>query len=224
VGPCPVCEEIESFFQGIEGFAFVPRCHNRVVCSWRDKSTLRQVIFDYDFIHDIVKPLAVVAPYAKINHPSIQGGRSEIGNEGHTDVADHRSLCLLRLSWIDLPHPAIAPWVETFIEEAASFPHGRHDDQVDAITQALNRLRSNKGIFSVPESQIIVNPFDTSAAWPRAFALVVTPAAVADSVSVGELIVSALSVSPSKALARPKSSTFTTPSGVILMFAGFRSR
>lgn len=47
------------------------------------------------------------------------------------------------------------------------------------MTQALNRLRSNKGIFSVPESQIIVNPFDSSAAWPRAFALVVTPTAVA---------------------------------------------
>ena len=30
--------------------------------------------------------------------------------------------------------------------------------------------------------------------------------------------------SPATALARPKSSTFTTPSGVILMFAGFRSR
>ena len=30
--------------------------------------------------------------------------------------------------------------------------------------------------------------------------------------------------SPPTALARPKSSTFTTPSGVILMFAGFRSR
>jgi hypothetical protein len=30
--------------------------------------------------------------------------------------------------------------------------------------------------------------------------------------------------SPSKALARPKSRIFTTPSRVILMFAGFRSR
>ena len=39
-----------------------------------------------------------------------------------------------------LPHPAIAPWVEAFIEECAAFPNGRHDDQVDQMTQALVRL------------------------------------------------------------------------------------
>jgi len=39
-----------------------------------------------------------------------------------------------------LPHPHIAPWVDAFIEECASFPAGRHDDQVDQMTQALNRL------------------------------------------------------------------------------------
>ncbi|MBS1983424.1 MAG: phage terminase large subunit [Bdellovibrionales bacterium] len=39
-----------------------------------------------------------------------------------------------------LPHPSIAPWVDDFIEECASFPNGRHDDQVDAATQALLRL------------------------------------------------------------------------------------
>lgn len=46
-----------------------------------------------------------------------------------------------------LPHPAIAPWVaslhgedrnkESFVEEAASFPFGKYNDQVDAMTQAL---------------------------------------------------------------------------------------
>ena len=41
-----------------------------------------------------------------------------------------------------LPHPAIAPWVEAFVEECATFPNGRHDDQVDQISQALNRLRT----------------------------------------------------------------------------------
>ncbi len=40
-----------------------------------------------------------------------------------------------------LPHPAIAPWVDGFIDECASFPNGKHDDQVDQMTQALNRLR-----------------------------------------------------------------------------------
>jgi predicted phage terminase large subunit-like protein len=37
--------------------------------------------------------------------------------------------------------PAGAPWVPGFIEEAAAFPNGAHDDQVDAMTQALNYIR-----------------------------------------------------------------------------------
>ena len=39
-----------------------------------------------------------------------------------------------------LPDPEIKPWVYDFIEEAASFPHGANDDQVDAMSQALSRL------------------------------------------------------------------------------------
>ncbi len=39
-----------------------------------------------------------------------------------------------------LPSPEIAAWVGGFVEEAAAFPNGTHDDQVDACTQALNRL------------------------------------------------------------------------------------
>jgi predicted phage terminase large subunit-like protein len=41
---------------------------------------------------------------------------------------------------IYLPHPAMAPWIEAFIEECAAFPHARHDDQVDAMSQALLRF------------------------------------------------------------------------------------
>jgi predicted phage terminase large subunit-like protein len=39
-----------------------------------------------------------------------------------------------------LPHPAFAPWVNGFIEECSSFPNGRNDDDVDAMSQALTRL------------------------------------------------------------------------------------
>lgn len=39
-----------------------------------------------------------------------------------------------------LPAPELCPWVEDLVEEAAAFPTGTHDDQVDAMTQALNRL------------------------------------------------------------------------------------
>jgi predicted phage terminase large subunit-like protein len=39
-----------------------------------------------------------------------------------------------------LPEVKLAPWVADLIDEAASFPNGAHDDQVDAMTQALNRI------------------------------------------------------------------------------------
>jgi predicted phage terminase large subunit-like protein len=39
-----------------------------------------------------------------------------------------------------LPHPEWAPWVNDFIEECVQFPNGAHDDQVDAMTQAILRL------------------------------------------------------------------------------------
>ena len=41
-----------------------------------------------------------------------------------------------------LPHPALVPWVDAFIEECAVFPNGKHDDQVDQMSQALNRLNT----------------------------------------------------------------------------------
>jgi predicted phage terminase large subunit-like protein len=45
-----------------------------------------------------------------------------------------------------LPHPLRAHWVEDFIEECAAFPQGRYDDQVDAMSQALLRTRSEPRI------------------------------------------------------------------------------
>ncbi|PWV90246.1 putative phage terminase large subunit-like protein [Paenibacillus cellulosilyticus] len=37
--------------------------------------------------------------------------------------------------------PEGAAWVSDFVEECAAFPRGAHDDQVDAMTQAINRLQ-----------------------------------------------------------------------------------
>src|SRR5690625_366178 len=37
--------------------------------------------------------------------------------------------------------PAGAPWLTEFLSEFRSFPTGKHDDQVDAATQALSRIR-----------------------------------------------------------------------------------
>ena len=56
---------------------------------------------------------------------------------------------------IYLPHPDCAPWVKDFIEECAAFPNGAHDDQVDAMTQALLRWRmaqNQQTVVYYPES------------------------------------------------------------------------
>lgn len=39
-----------------------------------------------------------------------------------------------------LPNTELAPWVDDFVEECAVFPKGAHDDQVDAMSQALSRM------------------------------------------------------------------------------------
>jgi len=44
-----------------------------------------------------------------------------------------------------LPHPGIAPWVDGFLEEIRVFGKGVHDDQVDAMSQALGRLAARVG-------------------------------------------------------------------------------
>jgi predicted phage terminase large subunit-like protein len=46
---------------------------------------------------------------------------------------------LIEAGNVYLPHPQLAPWVNGLIEECAAFPNGAHDDQVDAMTQALLR-------------------------------------------------------------------------------------
>jgi len=46
---------------------------------------------------------------------------------------------LIEAGNVYLPHPLYAPWVNDFIEECAAFPNGAHDDQVDAMTQAIIR-------------------------------------------------------------------------------------
>ena len=35
--------------------------------------------------------------------------------------------------------PIRAPWLDEFRKEVLAFPHGRHDDQVDALSQGLHR-------------------------------------------------------------------------------------
>jgi len=102
-------------------------------------------------------------------------GLIEVTPEGGKIARAHAVSPMAESGNVYLPHPSIAPWVEGFMEEAASFPTGRHDDQVDAMTQALNRLRQGGGKFHIPESQIVIDPFMIPEGWPRAFGMAMGP-------------------------------------------------
>lgn len=106
-------------------------------------------------------------------------GLIEVTPEGGKIARAHAVSPQVEAGNIYLPHPACAPWIAAFVEETAAFPNGRYDDQVDAMTQALNRMRTSHGNFSVPESQIVEEPFRIPEEWPRAFGMAVTPNAVA---------------------------------------------
>lgn len=58
--------------------------------------------------------------------------------DGGKEARAHAVNPLIEAGNVHLPESA--PWVGEFLEEAAAFPNGKHDDQVDAMTQALNRL------------------------------------------------------------------------------------
>lgn len=44
-----------------------------------------------------------------------------------------------------LPNPEIYSWVEDFIDECAKFPNAKHDDDVDAMSQALIKFEESEG-------------------------------------------------------------------------------
>lgn len=50
-------------------------------------------------------------------------------------------------------------WVHDFVEECASFPNSKHDDQVDAMSQALNRLYYYYGELPPPKEKPLPFPF-----------------------------------------------------------------
>lgn len=58
---------------------------------------------------------------------------------------------------VHVPSVELAPWVDGLIEESVAFPRGRHDDQVDAMTQAINRLLLNP---LLADEDIITDPDD----------------------------------------------------------------
>lgn len=59
---------------------------------------------------------------------------------------------LMQAGNVHLPDPSIAPWIGEYMEELCVFPNGKHDDQVDSTTQALDQLSSGMRTDFMPLS------------------------------------------------------------------------
>jgi len=82
-----------------------------------------------------------------------------VNPEGGKLSRAHAVSALVEAGNVYVPHPATAPWVEEFLEECTMFPAGRHDDQVDAMTQALRRVQGMEPqvqMFLDPETGVLV--------------------------------------------------------------------
>jgi len=55
-------------------------------------------------------------------------------------------------------------WLQPFLDECMQFPAGEHDDQIDAMTQALDYLR-NKGGASWTGSMIVGESIASKGDW-----------------------------------------------------------
>jgi predicted phage terminase large subunit-like protein len=65
------------------------------------------------------------------------------------DKVARANACLGLLESGNVMFPATSPWMNKFVEEVTRFPEAEHDDQVDAMTQALNHLKERETEVSV---------------------------------------------------------------------------
>ena len=71
-------------------------------------------------------------------------GLIPVNPEGGKEARAHAVSPQIEAGNVYVLDPEVAPWVGGFIDECAAFPQGAHDDQVDAMTQALVRLGQRK--------------------------------------------------------------------------------
>lgn len=64
--------------------------------------------------------------------------------DGSKTARAHAVTTLFEAGNVYFPSPEIAPWVKQFAAELAEFPASAHDDQVDAMTQALRDMHQRK--------------------------------------------------------------------------------
>lgn len=65
--------------------------------------------------------------------------------------------------------PRGVDWVHDFVEECASFPNGKNDDQVDQMSQALHRFIYFQGNLPAPPKPPTPFPFQTAQPYEGGF-------------------------------------------------------
>jgi predicted phage terminase large subunit-like protein len=64
-------------------------------------------------------------------------GMEPVDPEGGKEARAEAIAYIQEAGAVYLPHPMLHPWVQELVDEAAGFPAGTNDDQVDALSQAL---------------------------------------------------------------------------------------
>jgi predicted phage terminase large subunit-like protein len=75
-----------------------------------------------DMPQGMTRPIGVKPEGSKVDRMAAQSAKIEAGH-------------------VHLPHSA--PWLGEFLTELLSFPNGRHDDQVDSVSQFLRWLQND---------------------------------------------------------------------------------
>ena len=115
-----------------------------------------QVRGRYNFTETVNQVRALTAKYPqaitkliedKANGPAVidtlrstTNGIIPVNPQGGKEARAHAIAPYHEAGNIHLPAPELAPWVSELTEETRAFPHGKHDDQIDAMTQAITYL------------------------------------------------------------------------------------
>lgn len=68
------------------------------------------------------------------------GGIEPVTPKDSKEARVHAVTPFIEAGDVELPDASMAAWVGDFVEEMSAFPNGAHDDRVDTMSQALNRM------------------------------------------------------------------------------------
>lgn len=111
-------------------------------------------------VEDKANGPAVISALKKEIH-----GLVEVGPDGSKEARLSAVSPLIESGNVYIPHPDTCRWVDEFIEEVCSFPAAPHDDQVDAMSQALRHLMSRSHNASIESASLFGEERVSYAGW-----------------------------------------------------------